>query len=239
MRARIMIFDEPTSSLTRRELELLMAMIRRLRNQGIGIMYVSHRMEEVFDLCDRVTVFRDGRYVATRDVAATSMGESGAHDRRARPRKSGRKGRGGHRAGGAGGASPLQARHAARHLVCAAARRDRRAVGAGRGRPDRTGADDLLRHAGGQGRGARRRQAVPWPQSAARHLRRHRVGARGSQGTGPGDQPAGDVQHLHGAPGQPDAARSPQRRQGTPAGVRVCRAAGDPARPASSRRRCI
>jgi ABC-type sugar transport system ATPase subunit len=75
MRARIMIFDEPTSSLTRRESTLLMAMIRRLRDQGIGIMYVSHRMEEVFDLCDRVTVFRDGRYVATRDVAATSMAE--------------------------------------------------------------------------------------------------------------------------------------------------------------------
>jgi ABC-type sugar transport system ATPase subunit len=75
MRARIMIFDEPTSSLTRREAELLMAMIRRLRDQGIGIIYISHRMEEVFDLCDRVTVLRDGRYVATRDVAATSMGE--------------------------------------------------------------------------------------------------------------------------------------------------------------------
>jgi ribose transport system ATP-binding protein len=75
MRARIMIFDEPTSSLTRRESALLMAMIRRLRDQSIGIMYVSHRMEEVFDLCDRVTVFRDGRYVATRDVGATSMAE--------------------------------------------------------------------------------------------------------------------------------------------------------------------
>jgi ribose transport system ATP-binding protein len=75
MRARIMIFDEPTSSLSRREADLLMAMIRRLRDQGIGILYVSHRMEEIFDLCDRVTVLRDGRYVATRDVAATNMGE--------------------------------------------------------------------------------------------------------------------------------------------------------------------
>ncbi len=75
MHARIMIFDEPTSSLSRRESELLMAMIRRLRDQGVGIIYVSHRMEEIFSLCDRVTVFRDGRYVATRDVAATSMGE--------------------------------------------------------------------------------------------------------------------------------------------------------------------
>ena len=75
MQARIMIFDEPTSSLTHRKSELLLSMIRRLRDQGIGIIYVSHRMEEIFDLCDRVTVFRDGKYVATRDVADTSMTE--------------------------------------------------------------------------------------------------------------------------------------------------------------------
>ncbi|MGP2492003.1 sugar ABC transporter ATP-binding protein [Mesorhizobium sp. PUT5] len=72
-RARIMIFDEPTSSLTRRETELLLSLIRRLRGQGIGIVYVSHRMEEIFDLCDRVTVFRDGRYVSTGRVAETSL----------------------------------------------------------------------------------------------------------------------------------------------------------------------
>jgi ribose transport system ATP-binding protein len=74
-KARILIFDEPTSSLTRRESELLLAMIRRLRGQGIGIIYVSHRMEEIFELCDRVTVFRDGRYVATRNVSETSLPE--------------------------------------------------------------------------------------------------------------------------------------------------------------------
>jgi ribose transport system ATP-binding protein len=74
-RARILIFDEPTSSLTRRETDLLMAMIRQLRDQGIGIVYVSHRMEEIFELCDRVTVFRDGKFVATRKVAETSMAE--------------------------------------------------------------------------------------------------------------------------------------------------------------------
>jgi ABC-type sugar transport system ATPase subunit len=74
-RARIMIFDEPTSSLTRRESELLLAMISRLRDQGVGVIYVSHRMEEIFDLCDRVTVFRDGKYVATRQVSETSLNE--------------------------------------------------------------------------------------------------------------------------------------------------------------------
>ena len=59
-----MIFDEPTSSLTRRESDLLLKMIRRLRDQGVGIIYISHRMEEIFDLCDRVTVLRDGHLVA-------------------------------------------------------------------------------------------------------------------------------------------------------------------------------
>ena len=59
--ARIVIFDEPTSSLTERETNLLFDMIGRLRATGLGIIYISHRMEEIFRLCDRVTVLRDGR----------------------------------------------------------------------------------------------------------------------------------------------------------------------------------
>lgn len=73
--ARIIIFDEPTSSLSERETELLFGIIQRLRSQGIGVIYISHRMEEIFRLCDRVTVFRDGRYVATKNVADTRLQE--------------------------------------------------------------------------------------------------------------------------------------------------------------------
>ena len=73
--ARIIIFDEPTSSLTDRETNLLFEMIGRLRSSGLGIIYISHRLEEIFRLCDRVTVLRDGRYVATRPVVETSMRE--------------------------------------------------------------------------------------------------------------------------------------------------------------------
>jgi ABC-type sugar transport system ATPase subunit len=73
--ARILIFDEPTSSLSEHEIALLFGMIARLRAQGMGIIYISHRMDEVFRLCDRVTVFRDGRFVATRPVAETSLRE--------------------------------------------------------------------------------------------------------------------------------------------------------------------
>jgi ribose transport system ATP-binding protein len=63
MNARIIVMDEPTSSLTSGESEQLFGIIRRLRTDNIGIIYISHRMEEVLDLADRITVLRDGRYV--------------------------------------------------------------------------------------------------------------------------------------------------------------------------------
>jgi ribose transport system ATP-binding protein len=72
-KARIVIFDEPTSSLTERETNLLFDTIARLRAEGLGIVYISHRMEEIFRVCDRVTVLRDGRFVASKPVADTDM----------------------------------------------------------------------------------------------------------------------------------------------------------------------
>ena len=61
--ARVVIMDEPTSSLEQREVETLFSVIDRLRSQGIAIVYVSHRLDELFRICDRVTVMRDGRVV--------------------------------------------------------------------------------------------------------------------------------------------------------------------------------
>jgi len=79
-RARIIIMDEPTSSLAAAESEQLFAIIRRLKQDGIGIIYISHRMQEVMDLADRITVLRDGRYVgdlaraeATHDKVVSMM----------------------------------------------------------------------------------------------------------------------------------------------------------------------
>ncbi|WP_177330393.1 L-arabinose ABC transporter ATP-binding protein AraG [Pseudomonas sp. MRSN 12121] len=63
--AHVIAFDEPTSSLSAREIERLMVIIARLRDEGRVILYVSHRMEEVFRICDAVTVFKDGRFVCT------------------------------------------------------------------------------------------------------------------------------------------------------------------------------
>ncbi|HEY5743563.1 MAG TPA: sugar ABC transporter ATP-binding protein [Terrimicrobiaceae bacterium] len=66
--ARILIMDEPTSSLTQKEVHLLYAVVRDLRAQGVGVIYISHRMEEIFALADRVTVLRDGESIATQDT---------------------------------------------------------------------------------------------------------------------------------------------------------------------------
>jgi L-arabinose transport system ATP-binding protein len=63
--ASVIAFDEPTSSLSAREIDRLFAVIRDLRAQGCAILYVSHRMEEIFRLCDACTVLRDGRHVRT------------------------------------------------------------------------------------------------------------------------------------------------------------------------------
>lgn len=72
---RVIAFDEPTSSLSDSEVEVLFSLIRDLRKRGIAIVYVSHRMKEIFELCDEVSIFRDGRYIGTREVAETNNAE--------------------------------------------------------------------------------------------------------------------------------------------------------------------
>ena len=67
--ARVLVLDEPTSSLAEREVALLYGLIRRLKQQGTAVVYISHRFDELFTICDRVTVLRDGRHVATRPIA--------------------------------------------------------------------------------------------------------------------------------------------------------------------------
>jgi ABC-type sugar transport system ATPase subunit len=73
--ARILIMDEPTAALTGTDVLHLFRIVRLLRARGVGIVYISHRLEEVFELADRVTVLRDGALVGSREVAATSPGE--------------------------------------------------------------------------------------------------------------------------------------------------------------------
>lgn len=74
-KAEILIMDEPTSALTETEVERLFRVIQKLRASGVTILYISHKMEEVFRLSDRITVMRDGQVVKTLDRAATSPRE--------------------------------------------------------------------------------------------------------------------------------------------------------------------
>jgi ribose transport system ATP-binding protein len=69
---RFLIFDEPTAYLTRQEAAQLFALIRRLKAKGVTIVYISHRLEEVFQLADRVSILRDGQLVSTQRVAETN-----------------------------------------------------------------------------------------------------------------------------------------------------------------------
>jgi len=70
--AKIIIFDEPTSSLSTNESEHLFALMERLKKRGVAMIYVSHRMDEIFRVCDTITVLRDGKYVATEAIAQTN-----------------------------------------------------------------------------------------------------------------------------------------------------------------------
>ena len=72
---RILIMDEPTAALTESEIEDLFTFIRMLKKKGVGIIYISHRMEELKIIADRVTVMRDGQYVGTRDMADVELSE--------------------------------------------------------------------------------------------------------------------------------------------------------------------
>ena len=73
--AQILFLDEPTASLTDTEITELFAVLRSLRAQGVAIVYVSHRLEEVFELCDRFTIMRNGETVLTKDVADSDIDE--------------------------------------------------------------------------------------------------------------------------------------------------------------------
>ena len=138
---KIIVFDEPTAVLSTQDAERLHAIIARLRSQGVGIVYISHRLDEVFRISDRMTVMKDGQVVGTwpprgrhhrrghphdgRTAAAGYVpGKGRAHDRRGAPRR------------------PQSQRraHGARRQLLRARRRDRRARRPGRLGPDRGGA---------------------------------------------------------------------------------------------------
>ncbi|MGG3509568.1 sugar ABC transporter ATP-binding protein [Paenibacillus lautus] len=74
-KAKVIIMDEPTAALTEREIEKLFDVIRSLKKQGVSVVYISHRMEEIFTICDRITVMRDGKSVDTKSIPDTNFDE--------------------------------------------------------------------------------------------------------------------------------------------------------------------
>ncbi|MBC7329905.1 sugar ABC transporter ATP-binding protein [bacterium] len=73
--AQIIAMDEPTSALTEREVEHLFEIIRSLKSEGVAIIFVSHRLEEIFQIADRITVLRDGKYIGTKRIEETNRDE--------------------------------------------------------------------------------------------------------------------------------------------------------------------
>ena len=71
--AKVLIMDEPTAALTQSETEVLFEVMSSLRSKGVSIVYISHRMEEIFELCDRITILRDGQYIDTKYIKDITM----------------------------------------------------------------------------------------------------------------------------------------------------------------------
>ena len=67
--------DEPTAALTQSETRVLFEAANALRERGVSIVYISHRMEEIFELCDRITILRDGTYIDTKKISETDMND--------------------------------------------------------------------------------------------------------------------------------------------------------------------
>ena len=67
--AKVVVMDEPTSAITDKEVETLFRQIRRLQSEGVAIIYISHKMDEIFQICDTITVLRDGQFIGTHPAA--------------------------------------------------------------------------------------------------------------------------------------------------------------------------
>ncbi len=73
--AKVVIMDEPTSSLTKAETEVLFRIIRALKEDGVAVVFITHRLDEIYEICDRMTIMRDGCYIGTRDVSEITKNE--------------------------------------------------------------------------------------------------------------------------------------------------------------------
>ena len=221
---RILLLDEPTSTLAGRDVDWLGGIIERLKRQGVTVVFISHRMREVREFCDRLTILRNGKHISTGPADALSDDEvieriigrslSQAFPPRAEPPTETRP-----LVLEARGLTPARARRGLR----AAARRD-----PGRGRPAGHGpagpVQRLLRHdaaTGGPDPGGRARGRAGFARRRDQAEHRHRHGARGSQDRGSVPE-AGWPRQRHAAGGR--ALRALRRAERRAEGAAVARA---------------
>ena len=156
-KSRILVLDEPTTALSSRETERLFALVRQLRADGIALIYISHRMAEVYELADRVSVLRDGGYVGTLSRRRDQRRLAGQDDGRARPLhllQEGARPARQPRAGDPRGQGPDRRRQAGEARSFQLHQGEVLGIaGPGRLRPHRAGAPDLRRRPEGRRRG--------------------------------------------------------------------------------------
>ena len=213
-------------------------MIGRLRAEGLGIIYISHRMEEIFRLCDRVTVLRDGRYVATKPVAETDMrdligmmiGRDISDLFRKEPAPIGDT---------VLEVKDLSKRGLLRDISFSVRRGEivgvAGLVGAGRTELARAIFGDLAIDSGEIRMDGK--VVPPGTSPRRRDPGRHRPGAGGPQGAGPGDRAVGPPEHLHADAEGAFAAERAEPPPGAAAGRVLRQASSRSRRRASSRRR--
>ena len=244
--ARVISMDEPTAALSDHEVELLYAIIRRLTARGVAVVYVSHRLKEIFDLCDRITILKDGALVST-DAAADLTSAELVRRMVGRPIQSYFPGA---VEGTVVGAPRLELRELRQRLrgrrqPGAAQRRDRRRGGAAGIRPHRARRGDLRRRDLHPGHHDPRRPVAAIEErprggqggTRSRHRRPQGAGTR-AVAVGARQRPAGRAQRLHAAhrSGAQGRARHPELARGVLPRSSTRRCASSPA--ATSRRSC-
>lgn len=198
--SKLLILDEPTAPLTNAEIDILFRVLAKLKADGISMIYISHRLEEVFRMCDKITVLRDGQFIRTMDVADTSKEELihlmiGRELSQEFPPRPGRFDY-------AGANTVLKVEHLTNRKLKDVSFELKGGeilgiaglVGAGRTETVRC---HFRRGQAGQGEHLHPRQAGRHQKPLSGHQKRHRPHSRGPQTGGPHAHPAHQHQYVH------------------------------------------
>ena len=215
---RLLIMDEPSAILDEGEIETLFEVVRRLTAEGVGVVYITHRLDEIRRIGDRVTVLTDGAHRRHRDPGLDPHRRAGRADGRPQGRAALPRARRRHGQGAARGPRPAPAARGPRRQLRGPRRRGARPRRAGRLRAQRAAAADLRHRRPGGGRGAGRGQAPAAQPARPRDRRRARARPRGPQVAGAAARVEPDQERQPRRPGplRPSAAQRARRAQPPP-----------------------